>query len=183
MTNYELAVALARLGARTAMGARHRPVGRDGVRRHAAHAPDRPTPSSRSPTRSSSPTTASMRRRRRSTTLSPNGDGVDDAQTFTYKLVRASQVTATVVGPDRRDASRSRRTRSSRACTPSQWDGAGAVEGRLALRRHRARRHGAHDDCRAHVRAQPDARCCDSRSRAAAPGVTRELRRSRIRRP
>jgi flagellar hook assembly protein FlgD len=33
--------------------------------------------------------------------LSPNGDGIDDTQTFTYKLVRASQVTATLVGPDR----------------------------------------------------------------------------------
>jgi flagellar hook assembly protein FlgD len=32
--------------------------------------------------------------------LSPNGDGVDDTQTFTYKLVRASQVTASLVAPD-----------------------------------------------------------------------------------
>jgi flagellar hook assembly protein FlgD len=35
------------------------------------------------------------------TVLSPNADGVDDTQTFTYKLVRASTVTATIVGPDR----------------------------------------------------------------------------------
>jgi flagellar hook assembly protein FlgD len=33
--------------------------------------------------------------------LSPNGDGVDDTQTFTYKLVRSATVTATLVGPDR----------------------------------------------------------------------------------
>jgi flagellar hook assembly protein FlgD len=32
--------------------------------------------------------------------LSPNGDGVADTQTFSYKLVRQSQVTATVTGPD-----------------------------------------------------------------------------------
>ena len=32
--------------------------------------------------------------------LSPNGDGVADTQTFSYKLVRQSQVTATLTGPD-----------------------------------------------------------------------------------
>ncbi len=31
--------------------------------------------------------------------LSPNADGVDDAQTFAYKLVRTSTVTATLTGP------------------------------------------------------------------------------------
>jgi hypothetical protein len=31
--------------------------------------------------------------------LSPNADGVDDAQTFAYKLVRPSTVTATLTGP------------------------------------------------------------------------------------
>jgi flagellar hook assembly protein FlgD len=31
--------------------------------------------------------------------FSPNGDGADDAQTFTYKVVRPSQVTATLAGP------------------------------------------------------------------------------------
>jgi flagellar hook assembly protein FlgD len=33
--------------------------------------------------------------------LSPNGDGVDETQTLRYKVVRPSQVTATLVGPDR----------------------------------------------------------------------------------
>jgi flagellar hook assembly protein FlgD len=33
--------------------------------------------------------------------VSPNGDGVDDTQTFTYKLVRAANVTASIVGPDK----------------------------------------------------------------------------------
>ena len=32
--------------------------------------------------------------------LSPNGDGVDETQTLRYKVVRASQVSATLVGPD-----------------------------------------------------------------------------------
>ena len=31
--------------------------------------------------------------------VSPNGDGVDDSETFTYKLVSPSQVTATLTGP------------------------------------------------------------------------------------
>ena len=33
--------------------------------------------------------------------LSPNGDGVDETQTLRYKVVRPSQVTATLTGPDR----------------------------------------------------------------------------------
>ena len=32
--------------------------------------------------------------------LSPNGDGVDESQRFEYKLVRAANVTASLVGPD-----------------------------------------------------------------------------------
>ena len=101
-----------------------------------------------------------------STTLSPNGDGIDDVQTFTYKLVRASQVNATVVGPVGRDGlARAGRGAAGRAHA--------AVErrrrrgGRLALRRHRARRHGAHDDGRAQLRTEPDARLASGRTRAA----------------
>jgi flagellar hook assembly protein FlgD len=33
--------------------------------------------------------------------VSPNGDGIDDTQTFDYRLVRSSTVTATLVAPDR----------------------------------------------------------------------------------
>jgi hypothetical protein len=33
--------------------------------------------------------------------VSPNGDGSDDTQTFDYRLVRASTITATLVAPDR----------------------------------------------------------------------------------
>jgi flagellar hook assembly protein FlgD len=63
-----------------------------------------------------------------SATLSPNGDGVDDVETFSYKVVRPSQVTATVVGPDR-----STLTLVQDAEEPGvhtlQWDGNAAVEG------------------------------------------------------
>ena len=77
MTNYELAVALVRLGARTAMGLGTRHVDGDGVRRHAAHAA---VDASEHPIADAlllsyngvyvaPPVSA---------TLSPNGDGVDD---------------------------------------------------------------------------------------------------------
>jgi flagellar hook assembly protein FlgD len=60
--------------------------------------------------------------------LSPNGDGVDDTQQFSYKLVRASQVTASLVGPDR-----STRTLVQDAEQPGlhtlDWDGKDAAEG------------------------------------------------------
>jgi flagellar hook assembly protein FlgD len=99
MTNYELAVALARLGAVTAMG-----LG-SGV--SAAMAFDgslltRPPAAgeqvlsdalllSYSGVYAAPPAVA---------VVSPNGDGVDDAQTFTYKLLRPSSVTVTLTGPD-----------------------------------------------------------------------------------
>ena len=100
MTSYELAVALARLGAVTAMGL--------GSGDPAALAFDgslltRPSGSAEQPVSDAlllsyagvyaAPPASGV--------LSPNGDGVDDMETFTYRLVRASQVTATLVGPDR----------------------------------------------------------------------------------
>jgi flagellar hook assembly protein FlgD len=100
MTNYELAVALARLGAVTAMGL--------GSGAPAAMAFDgslltRPPSSgeqmlsdalllSYSGVYAALPATA---------VVSPNGDGVDDTQTFTYKLLRPSTVTATLTAPDK----------------------------------------------------------------------------------
>jgi len=99
MTNYELAVALARLGAVTAMGL--------GSGASAAMAFDgslltRPPAAgeqvlsdalllSYNGIYAAPPGVA---------VVSPNGDGVDDAQTFTYKLLRPSSVTATLTGPD-----------------------------------------------------------------------------------
>jgi hypothetical protein len=98
MTNYELAVALARLGAKVATGLGNGPA--------ASMAFDgalltRPTGASEqqisdalllsySGVYAAPPSSA---------TLSPNGDGVDDLATFTYKLVRPSSVTALVQGP------------------------------------------------------------------------------------
>jgi flagellar hook assembly protein FlgD len=127
MTNYELAVAMARLGARTAMALGSGPS--------AAMAFDgslltRPTGPAEQPISdalvlsyngvyAAPPGT---------TVLSPNGDGVDDTQTFSYKLVRPSQVTATLIGPDR-----STRVLVQDAEQPGahtlEWDGKDAVEG------------------------------------------------------
>jgi hypothetical protein len=64
----------------------------------------------------------------RASVLSPNGDGVDDTQELSYKVVRPSQVSASLVGPDR-----STRPLVSDAEQPGvhtlDWDGADAVEG------------------------------------------------------
>ena len=124
MTNYELAVALVRLGARTAMGlgsGTSAAMAFDGTL--LTRATEQPVADalmlSYSGVYAAPPA---------SVTLSPNGDGVDDVQTFSYKLVRASQVTATVVGPDR-----STRTLAQDSEPPGvhtlTWDGAASVEG------------------------------------------------------
>jgi flagellar hook assembly protein FlgD len=99
MTNYELGVALARLGAVTAIGL--------GSGASAAMAFDgtlltRPSATTEKPLADAlvlsysgvyaAPPGAAV--------LSPNGDGVDDTQALAYKLVRPSHVTATVTGPD-----------------------------------------------------------------------------------
>ena len=100
MTNYELAVALARLGAVNAMSL--------GTGTSSAMAFDGslltvPSGNGEQPVADAlllsylgvyaAPPATEV--------LSPNGDGVDDEQTFTYRLPRASTVTATLVGPDR----------------------------------------------------------------------------------
>jgi len=124
MTNYELAVALVRLGARTAMGlgsGTSAAMAFDGTL--LTRAAEQPVADalmlSYSGVYAAPPA---------SVTLSPNGDGVDDVQTLSYKLVRASQVTATVVGPDR-----STRTLAQDSEQPGvhtlTWDGAASVEG------------------------------------------------------
>ncbi|HEX7582894.1 MAG TPA: phosphodiester glycosidase family protein [Gaiellaceae bacterium] len=100
MTNYELAVALARLGAVNAMS-----LGTGASSAMAFDGSLLTSPSgggeqavsdalliSYTGVYAAPPSTA---------VLSPNGDNVDDAQTFTYRLVRASTVTATLTGPDR----------------------------------------------------------------------------------
>ncbi len=99
MTNYELGVALSRLGAVTAIG-----LGSGGP---AAMAFDgtlltRPSSTAEEPLADAlvlsysgvyaAPPSVAV--------LSPNGDGVDDTQSLPYKLVRPSHVTATLAGPD-----------------------------------------------------------------------------------
>ena len=124
MTNYELAVALVRLGARTAMGL--------GTGTSAAMAFDGTllTRATEQPVADAlvlsyngvyvaPPVSA---------TLSPNGDGVDDVQTFSYKLVRPSQVTATLVGPDNSTLTLAQDSETAGVHT-LQWDGKTAVEG------------------------------------------------------
>jgi hypothetical protein len=101
MTNYELALAMQRLGAVTAMalgsGATasmafdgtllSRPSTTGGVEQPISDA----LLLSYAGVYAAPPAT---------TVLSPNGDGVDDTQSFSYKVLRPSQVTATIVGPD-----------------------------------------------------------------------------------
>lgn len=98
MTDYELAVALVRLGAVTGMalgGGTPSSMAFDGALL------TRPSSGAEAPISDAlllsyngvyaAPPTASV--------LSPNGDGVDDTQTFSYKLLRPSSVTAAIVGP------------------------------------------------------------------------------------
>jgi flagellar hook assembly protein FlgD len=100
MTNYELAVAMARLGTVSAMAL--------GTGSAAAMAFDgdlltRPVGAAEQSLSDALllSYTGVFAAQPETAVLSPNGDGVDDTQTFTYKLVRASTVTATIVGPDK----------------------------------------------------------------------------------
>jgi hypothetical protein len=124
MTSYELAAALSQLGARVAMGL--------GSGTSAAMAFDGTLltraveqPIADALVLSYNGTYAAPLA---STTLSPNGDGVDDVQTFTYKLLRRSQVTASVVGPDRAAVALAQEAEDPGIHTV-QWDGQGAAEG------------------------------------------------------
>jgi len=98
MTAYELAVALVRLGAVTGMalgGGAPSSMAFDGTLL------TRPSAGAEAPISDAlllsyngvyaAPPVTSV--------LSPNGDGVDDTQTFSYKLLRPSQVSATLNGP------------------------------------------------------------------------------------
>ena len=123
MTNYELAVALAQLGARTAMGL--------GTGTSASMSFDG-TPLTRAAEQPISDAlvlsyTGVYAAEPSSPTLSPNGDGVDDQETFTYKVVRPSQVTASVVGPS------ATQVLAQAAQQPGtytlQWNGSAAAEG------------------------------------------------------
>jgi hypothetical protein len=60
--------------------------------------------------------------------VSPNGDGVDDTETFTVKVVRASTVTATVSGPTKTPIVLAQTTEQPGTYT-FPWDPKGAPEG------------------------------------------------------
>jgi len=131
MTNYELAGAMVRLGAVTAMGL--------GSGTPADMAFDgslltRPAAKVEPPISDAlilaytgvyaAPPSAAV--------VSPNGDGVDDAETFTYKLVRPAQVTAVLAGPGG-----AQQTLAQDAEQPGlhtlAWNGQPATEGQWKL--------------------------------------------------
>ena len=124
MTNYELAVALARLGAQTAFGLGGGPT--------AAMAFDGTLLTRGDEQQIADALVLAYNGvyagQLASTTLSPNGDGVDDVQTFAYKLVRQSKVTASVIGPDRTPRVLVQDDEQPGVHT-LQWDGQGEVEG------------------------------------------------------
>jgi hypothetical protein len=65
--------------------------------------------------------------------LSPNGDGVDDTQTFAYKLVRPSTVTATLTGPGGIVVPLDAGTKAA-GVYKFNWTGAGQPEGAWTFR-------------------------------------------------
>jgi Phosphodiester glycosidase/FlgD Ig-like domain len=131
MTNYELAVALVRLGAVTAMGL--------GSGAPAAMAFDgslltRPQAGGERPISDAlllsysgvyaAPPGAAV--------FSPNGDGVDDTQTFSYKVVRPSLVTVNVIGPGGAKVTLVHDNEQP-GVYPLQWAGQPAAEGSWKL--------------------------------------------------
>jgi Phosphodiester glycosidase len=121
MTNYELAVAVARLGAKTAMGLGNGPA--------ASMAFDgtlltRPTAATEQPISDALLLSYSgvYAAPPSSETVSPNGDGVDDEVTFAYKLVRPSTVAALVQGPERATVTLAQEVQQPGIHTV-QWDG------------------------------------------------------------
>ena len=65
--------------------------------------------------------------------LSPNGDGIDDTQTFAYKLVRTSTVTATLLGPGGIVVPLDAGTKAA-GVYKFNWTGAGQPEGAWTFR-------------------------------------------------
>lgn len=127
MTSYELGVALVRLGAVTAVGlGSGNPAGMafDGTLL------TRPSGAAEQPLGDAlvlsyagvyaAPPTAAV--------LSPNGDGVNDTQTFTYKLVAPSHVVATLAGPGGASVQLAADDEQPGVHTLT-WDGSGAAEG------------------------------------------------------
>ena len=127
MTNFELAVALVHLGAQVAYGL--------GSGAPAAMAFDgglltRPSSGAEQPISDAlvlaytgvytAPPAVDV--------VSPNGDGVDDTQTFTVKVVRPSQLTATLTGPNKASVVVAQASEQPGTYT-FPWDATGAAEG------------------------------------------------------
>jgi hypothetical protein len=124
MTNYELALALVQLGARTAMAlGSGAPTSMSFDGTQLTRATEQPVSDalvlSYNGVYAAPPS---------SDTLSPNGDGIDDVETFAYKLVRPSHVTASVVGAGNVTQVLAQAAQQPGSYTV-QWNGAGAGEG------------------------------------------------------
>lgn len=127
MNNFELAVALARLGARTAFGLGSGPsaaMAFDGaLLTRPSSGPEQPVSDALVLAYTgvyASPPAVDV--------VSPNGDGVDDTQALTYKLVRPSQVTATLAGPSKATVVLAQDSEQPGIHTLT-WDAKGAAEG------------------------------------------------------
>jgi hypothetical protein len=127
MTNYELATAMAHLGAETAYAL--------GSGSSSAMAFDgslltRPSSGGEQPVSNAlvlaytgiyaAPPSAAV--------VSPNGDGVDDTETFSVKVTKPSTVTATVAGPDRKPVVIAQQAEQP-GTYAFPWDPKGAAEG------------------------------------------------------
>ena len=84
--------------------------------------------------------------------LSPNGDGVGDTETLSYRVVRPSQVVATLSGPQRHDRSRLRTGRSPPGVHTADLERdprrLSRTRGQVDVHRHRDRRPQHLDDAR-----------------------------------
>jgi Phosphodiester glycosidase/FlgD Ig-like domain len=127
MTNFELAVALVQLGAQVAYGL--------GSGSSAAMAFDgslltRPSSGTEQPIADALllSYTGVYAAPPATDVVSPNGDGVDDIQTFTVKVVRPSQLTATLTGPNKIGVVLAQASEQPGTYT-FPWDANGAAEG------------------------------------------------------
>ena len=89
--------------------------------------------------------------------LSPNADGVDDAQIFSYKLVRPSTVTASLLGPGGVVVPLDSGSKGP-GLYKFNWTGDRSARGRLDLQDDRGRRSRASFDRGSSVRSQQHAR-------------------------
>jgi hypothetical protein len=126
MTNFELAVALSRLGAQVAYGlgsGSSSAMAFDGDLLTRPSGGEQPIADalllSYTGVYAAPPSTD---------VVSPNGDGVDDTATFTVKVVRPSQLTATVTGPNKVPVTLAQTAEQPGTYT-FPWDPKGAAEG------------------------------------------------------